>query len=141
MGDIKQFEVVQLKDIRIESGFWGARQATNRTSTIPSIYHQLQITGRIDAWHLDWQPGQPKPHIFWDSDAGKWIEAVGYSLASHADSHLEQQADELIALVEKAQQPDRYLNIFFSSGHPQNRRRNLRDWQHMYDPVDLMERA
>jgi uncharacterized protein len=139
--DIQQFESVPLKDVRIESGFWGERQATNRTSTIPSIYHQMQITGRLDAWRLDWKPGQPKPHIFWDSDAGKWIEAVGYSLATHADPQFEEQVDAAAALIEKAQQPDGYLNIFFTAVEPQNRWRNLRDWHEMYCAGHLMEGA
>ena len=56
-------------------------------------------TGRLDAWRLDWQPGQPKPHIFWDSDTGKWIEAVGYSLASHPNPEFEKQVDEVVDLM------------------------------------------
>src|SRR5438552_2158143 len=49
---------VPLQDVHIESGFWGARQATNTARTIPAIHHQLDITGRLDAWRLDWQPGK-----------------------------------------------------------------------------------
>src|SRR4051812_5472532 len=81
--DIRPLAKISLTDVDIETGFWGERQATNRDRTIPAIYHQMKQTGRLDAWRLDWKPGQRKPHIFWDSDAGKWIEAVGYSLATH----------------------------------------------------------
>ena len=31
------------------------------------------------------------PHIFWDSDPAKWIEAVGYSIATHPNPESEQQ--------------------------------------------------
>ncbi len=53
---------------------------------------------------------RPKPHHFWDSDVGKWIEATGYSLASYPDPELERQVDEVADLIEKAQQVDGYLN-------------------------------
>lgn len=132
---------VSSANVEIGGGFWGERQTTNRDRTIPAIYHQMKITGRLDAWRLDWQPGQPKPHIFWDSDAGKWIESVGYSLASHPNPEFERQVDEVVDLIEKAQQPDGYLNIFFTAVEPQNKWRNLRDWHELYDAGHLMEGA
>jgi uncharacterized protein len=139
--DIKPLNAIPIGDVKITDGFWGERQATNRNRTIPAIYHQMQITGRLDAWRLDWQEGQPKPHIFWDSDAGKWIEAVGYSLATHPDPEFERQVDEVVELIEKAQQPDGYLNIFFTAVEPHNRWKNLRDWHELYDAGHLMEGA
>lgn len=139
--DVQKLKAVPLKDVRIESGFWAERQATNRTRTIPSIYHQMEITGRLDAWRLNWEAGKPKPHIFWDSDAGKWIEAVGYSLASHPSPEFEAQVDAVVDFIEKAQQPDGYLNIYFTSVEPPNRWRNLRDWHELYCAGHLMEGA
>jgi DUF1680 family protein len=136
-----RFTLIPLADVQIERGLWGERQITNRTRTIPSIYHQMQITGRLDAWRLDWKPGQPKPHIFWDSDTGKWIEAVGYSLATYPDPEYERQVDEVVDLIEKAQQPDGYVNIFFTSVEPQNRWKNLRDRHELYDAGHLIEGA
>jgi uncharacterized protein len=139
--DFQQLEAVSLKDVQIESGFWADRQATNRARTIPSIHHQMDITGRLDAWRLNWKPGQTKPHIFWDSDAGKWIEAVGYSLTQHPNPEFEKQVDAVVDLIEKAQQPDGYLNIFFTAVEPENKWRNLRDWHELYDAGHLIEGA
>ncbi|MHB1354420.1 MAG: glycoside hydrolase family 127 protein [Anaerolineae bacterium] len=130
-----------LQNVEITSGFWGERQAANRERTIPAIYHQMKDTGHLDAWRLDWQPGQPKPHIFWDSDTGKWIEAAGYSLATHPDPDLERQVDALVDLIAAAQQPDGYLNVFFTVCEPHNRWRNLRDWHELYDAGHLIEGA
>lgn len=133
---------VPTPNVKIESGLWGERQSTNRDRTIPAIYYQMKITGRLDAWRLDWKPGQtPKPHIFWDSDAGKWIEAVGYSLMTQPNPEFEKQVDETVELIEKAQQSDGYLNIFFTSVEPQNRWKNLRDWHELYDAGHLIEGA
>lgn len=141
INDAQRLEGVSLKNVEINSGLWGERQATNRDRTLPAIYHQMKITGRLDAWKLDWKPGEAKPHIFWDSDAGKWIEAVGYSLTTHPNPEYEKQVDEVIDLIEKAQQSDGYLNIFFTAVEPQSRWKNLRDWHELYDAGHLMEGA
>ncbi len=139
--NLPRLNAVPVKAVKIDSGFWGARQAVNRDSTLPAIHHQMDITGRIDAWHLDWQPGQPKPHIFWDSDAGKWIEAVAYSLMSQPNPEFERQVDATIDLIEQAQQPDGYLNIWFTAVEPEKRWTNLRDWHELYDAGHLIEGA
>jgi uncharacterized protein len=140
---VDRLNSVPVKDVQIESGFWAERQSNNRDRTIPAIYHQMQKTGRIDAWRPDWRPGpgQPKPHIFWDSDAGKWIEAVGYSLATHPNPKFEQQVDEVVELIRQAQQSDGYLNMFFTRYEPENRWKNLRDWHELYDAGHLIEGA
>lgn len=133
---------VPLQNVRIDSGFWGSRQAINRSATLPAIYHQSKITGRFDAWKLEWKPGQPnQPHHFWDSDAAKWIEAAAYSLTTHPDPQLEQQVDEVIDLIEAAQQPDGYLNIFYTVVEPENRWTNLRDMHELYCFGHLTEAA
>ena len=140
-NNLPQLNAVPVKAVTIDSGFWGARQATNRDSTIPAVHHQMDITGRIDAWRLNWQPGQPKPHIFWDSDAGKWIEAVAYSLMTQPNPEFERQVDATIDLIEQAQQPDGYLNIWFTAVEPEKRWTNLRDWHELYDAGHLIEGA
>src|SRR5215831_18240836 len=131
--NVQHLRTIPARDVKIDQGFWGDRQATNRNQTLPMIYHQLKSTGRLDAWHLNWQPGQPKPHIFWDSDAGKWIEAVGYSLVNTPNPELERLVDEVVDLMEKAQQRDGYLNIFYTAVEPQNKWKNLRDGHELYD--------
>lgn len=133
---------VPLKNVTISGGFWGPRVEANRTVTLPIEYHQLKTTGRIDAWKLDWREGMPhRPHIFWDSDVAKWIEAAAYSLTSHPDEKLEQQVDAVIELIEKAQQPDGYLNSYFTAVEPEKRWSNLRDWHELYCAGHLIEAA
>jgi DUF1680 family protein len=133
---------VGLRDVQITGGFWGDRLTTNRDATLPTVYYQSKITGRFDAWKLDWQPGQPnQPHIFWDSDGAKWIEAAAYSLTTHPDAALEAQADAVIDLIAAAQQPDGYLNVYFTVVEPEKRWTNLRDWHELYCAGHLIEAA
>ena len=137
-----QMESPALRNVTIDEGFWAARIEVNRNATLPAEYAQCRKTGRIDAWKLKWKPGKPeKPHHFWDSDAAKWIEAAGYSLATHPDKKLEKLVDGVIDLIAAAQQPDGYLNIRFTVVDPENRWKNIRDWHELYCAGHMMEAA
>jgi DUF1680 family protein len=135
-----QFTPLPFSKVTIDGGFWGPRLDTNREVTIPIEYRQCKDTGRIDAFKLDWKPGRlPVPHIFWDSDVAKWIEAASYSLAGHPDPQLEAHLDEVISLIAASQQPDGYLNSHFSAVEPEKRWTNLRDWHELYCAGHLTE--
>src|SRR5512136_1441525 len=128
--------------VALEGGFWGRLMETNRQVTLPIEYKQLKETGRIDALRLEWKPGQPNPpHIFWDSDIAKWIEAAAYSLATHPDPELEKLVDEVIDLLAGSQQPDGYLNTHFTVVEPDKRWTNLRDRHELYCAGHLTEGA
>ena len=89
--------------VTLDGGLWGERQRVNRERTLPAVYRQLKDTGRIDAFRLNWRPGQqPVPHQFWDSDVAKWLEAAAYSLGSHPAPAL---ADLLLGWVVGAPLP------------------------------------
>lgn len=137
---------VYLDRVQIDGGFWGQRQTVNRNRTIPAIYDQLERTGRLAAWDLNYNENDPRKerhvvYMFWDSDTGKYIEAVGYSLHTHPDPALQQQTDALISRIGQAQRLDGYLNTYFTSIEPEMRWRNLRDWHEMYNAGHLIEGA
>ncbi len=64
-----------------------------------------------DMEHLE--EGRFYGFVFQDSDFSKWIEAVGYSLASHPDPELEKTADEAIDIVCAAQAENGYLDTYY----------------------------
>jgi DUF1680 family protein len=135
---------IPLQNVTITGGFWNPPVERNRTVTIPCVYKQLEQTGRIDAWKLAWSEKiQPNSsvHYFWDSDVAKWIEAAAYSLSTHPDETLEASVDAIIDLIEPAQQPDGYLNIYFTAIRPQERWQNLRDHHELYCAGHLIEAA
>lgn len=138
----QRLQPVSFRQVRIADGFWTPRLDINRTVTLPHQYRMCQETGRLDAFRLEWKPGMPNPpHIFWDSDVGKWLEAVGYSLATHPDPELERRADEVIEWIAGAQQPDGYLNTHFIAVEPDKRWTNLNDLHELYCAGHLMEGA
>lgn len=52
--------------------------------------------------------------VFQDSDVAKWLEGVAYSLIIKPDAALEKRADDIIDIIAAAQQPDGYLNTYFT---------------------------
>lgn len=131
---------VRLMDVAIDDAFWHRRLQINRERTIPFQYAQCEETGRVDALRLRWQPGdEPVPHIFWESDIAKWIEASSYSMATHPDPALDALVDRTIALLAAAQQPDGYLNVYFTVVKPGERWTDLRDAHELYCAGHLIE--
>ncbi len=80
-------------------------------------------------------------YVFQDSDLAKWLEAVAYSLMTRPDPKLEATADEAIALIGRAQQPDGYLNTYYTVKEPGKRWTNLRDNHELYCAGHMMEAA
>ena len=138
----RKMSPVSLAQVVIDDGFWSPRIETNRIKTIPHEYNQCKDTGRIDAFDLTWQSGEePVPHYFWDSDVAKWIEAASYSLATHPDPELDALLDEVIEKIAGAQQPDGYLNVYFTVVEPDKRWKNLGMWHELYCAGHLIEAA
>ena len=79
--------------------------------------------------------------VFQDTDAYKWLEAAAYCIQIGKGESLRQSADELIALIERAQQPDGYLNTFFTIADPAHRWKNLAEGHELYCAGHLIEAA
>lgn len=77
--------------------------------------------------------------VFQDSDMAKWLEGVAYSLAVKPDSALEARADDIIEIIEKAQQPDGYLDTYFIVKEPERRWQNLHECHELYCAGHMME--
>jgi DUF1680 family protein len=128
--------------VTIADEFWSPRVEQVRTTSLPQQETQLRTGGQFDALTLTWRPGDPgEPHIFWESDVAKWIEAASYSLAKHPDPALDAAVDEAIELLAGAQQPDGYLNVYFTVVRPGERFTDLRDAHELYCAGHLMEAA
>src|SRR5215831_19761578 len=127
-------------DVTFDDPFWAPRLNLVRQRTLPALHKQLRDSGRIDALRLRWVSGMhPVPHHFWDSDVAKWLEAASYSLASQPDEALEACVEEVVRLLEAAQQPDGYLNSYFQSVEPDARWTDLRDGHELYCAGHLIE--
>lgn len=79
--------------------------------------------------------------VFQDSDLAKWLEAVGNVLMLKRDEDLEEKADSLIDIIEKAQQPDGYLNTYFIVMEPDKKWTNTLECHELYCAGHFIEAA
>src|SRR5579875_527020 len=125
-----------------EDRFWAPRLRAVREHTLPAIYEQMRNDGHFDAFQ-EWRKAgtRPIPYVFWESDMSKWIEAASYSLATHPDTNLEALVERAITFLVDLQQPDGYLNLWFTRVEPEKRWTNLRDFHELYCAGHLIEAA
>ena len=141
---------MDLKNIKIEDPFWGHMQELVTDVVIPFQEDVLN----------DRQPGVETRHaienfkiaaglsqgefygmVFQDSDVAKWLEGVAYSLIIKPDAALEKRADDIIDIIAAAQQPDGYLNTYFTIKEPEHRWQNLLECHELYCAGHMMEAA
>lgn len=141
---------VDLKKIHINDAFWSKHIHLVKETVIP--YQWEAINDRI--------PGAEPSHslmnfkiaaglcegefygaVFQDTDVAKWLEAVGFTLASNKDDVLERTADEVIDIIAKAQCPDGYLNTYFTIKEPEKRWTDLCEGHELYTAGHMMEAA
>jgi len=138
------------RDFAIVGGFWRRVYDLVRDEMIPYQWEALNDrvpdaepshaieNFRIAAGEAE---GEYYGMVFQDSDVAKWLEAVAYALSARRDEPLEALADEVIALIGRAQQPDGYLNTYFTVKEPGKRWTNLRDCHELYCVGHMMEAA
>ena len=102
---------VPFTDVQISDSFWGPRQETNRTATIPYAIRMCEETGRVDNFMVagKLKEGKYVGYRYNDSDVFKVLEAAAYSLHVHPDPALDAKVDLLISYIAAAQEPDGYL--------------------------------
>ena len=145
-----EIQSVALRDVQVADGFFSRYADLVREEVIPYQWEALndRIPGaeksgclrnfRIAAGQ---EAGEFTGMVFQDSDIGKWLEAVAYSLTTHPDAALERTADEVIELLEAAQREDGYLATYFIVKDPKNRWKCLRDCHELYCAGHLLEGA
>ena len=128
-------------DITITDRFWAPRQATNAAVTIPHEIEQCRTTGRINnfAKAAGLMDGNFEGIFFNDSDVHKLVEAASYTLCTHPNPQWESDLDDIIDKIAKSQQPDGYLNSYFTLVEPQKRWQNLGMMHELYCAGHLFE--
>jgi DUF1680 family protein len=134
---------VPFHEVHITDGFWAQRIHTNRTATIEANLRQCEITGRIRNFAVAGKlvEGKHKGLLFDDSDLYKVIEGIAYTLTTRRDAELEKRTDAIIDQITAAQQPDGYLNTYYTLVEPQNRWKNIQGGHELYCSGHLIEAA
>ena len=147
---MKHYAIPDVRDVRIEKGLLGDVAAKMIDSVIPYQWEMLndRVEGaapshcvmnfKIAAGEAE---GEYAGFVFQDSDLAKWLEAAAYSLMVKPNADLEKTCDDLIALIGRAQQPDGYLNTYYTVKEPGKRWTNMRDDHELYCAGHMMEAA
>ena len=126
-----------LDEVRITGGFWAERQAVNGDATLSHIEFWLEREGWLPNFDLaaaGTLPEGRRGREFSDSEVYKFLEAVAWELGRLGERSMDAPALEarfrsVVARVERAQEPDGYLNTMFGRPGQQPRWSDL-EWGH-----------
>lgn len=121
---LQQYQSVNFSKVRIMDNFWRPKLEKVSTVTIPVCIDQTEVkTPRIRNFEIaaGKRKGKFEGIFYDDSDVFKALEAIAYSLKNHPDAALEKKADDWIDLIAAAQQPDGYINTYYTLQFPDKR--------------------
>lgn len=139
---------LKLSDVQINDSFWNRYRELVRKNMLPYQWKVLndQVPGAAPSHCIEnfkiaagISKGEYYGQVFQDSDVAKWLEAVSYSLETDPDVELEKEADQVIDILEKAQQPDGYLDTYYLIKEPGMRWSNLREGHELYVAGHMIE--
>jgi len=139
----RNVQAVPFTDVTITDSFWAPRREANRTASIPVNLENLEKAGNLENLRLAARKATTgfRGPVFMDSDVYKALEAAAYSLATDPDPALDKRLDEIIAIIAAAQEPDGYINSFYTVREPGRRWVNLRDNHELYCAGHMFEAA
>ena len=136
----KMIEQVDFSHVKITDNFWSPRLRSHVTTTLPVCIDQIENqTGRIRNFENAAKgTGEHSGIFFDDSDVYKALEGMAYSLINNPDPELEKKADEWIDKFAAAQQPDGYINTYYTLTGLDKRWHNM-DKHEMYCAGHMIE--
>jgi uncharacterized protein len=139
----RKLRPVPFTAVKLQDSLWAPRIETNRRETVPHNIDTCVKTGRISNYSkaAGKEKGKFEGIYFNDSDVYKMIEGVAYTLSTHRDPALESRLDGIIATIASAQQPDGYLNTYYTLAEPGKRWTDLREKHELYCAGHLFEAA
>jgi uncharacterized protein len=107
---------VDFSEVAIDDAFWNPRLEKISSATLPACIDQTEVqTGRIRNFEkAATGKGNHEGIYYDDSDVYKALEAIAYSLQVLPEPALEAKADDWIAKIAAAQQPDGYINTYYT---------------------------
>lgn len=137
---LKMIEEVDFSQVRIQDNFWSPRLKKHITATLPVCIDQIENqTGRIRNFENAANgTGEHSGIFFDDSDVYKALEGMAYSLINNPDPELEKKTDQWIDKFAAAQQPDGYINTFYTLTGLDKRWSNM-DKHEMYCAGHMIE--
>lgn len=144
------YKEINLKNVRVNDSFWNKRIRNAVENVVPYQWRVLN----------DREPGAAPSHAvmnfkiaagmeqgefygwqFQDSDLAKWIEAASFSLIYQDSPKIRAALEEAIGIIEKAQQPDGYLDTHYILKKPDKKWREIAMGHELYCAGHMLEAA
>ena len=141
--NFQRIQGINYAEVVITDSFWSPKiQDVANNAIDVCIYQTETATPRIRNYEkVAARKGERHEGIYYDdSDVYKALEAMAYALHSVPDPDLEKKADEWIDKIAAAQQPDGYLNTYYTLEGLENRWRDM-ERHEAYCAGHLMEAA
>lgn len=113
----QKLQPISFSQVTITDNFWKPKIDKVATKTLAACIYQTEtVTPRIRNFEkVARGKGEEHEGIFYDdSDVFKALEAMAYSLKTHPSAEMEKKCDEWIEKIAAAQQPDGYLNTYYT---------------------------
>jgi uncharacterized protein len=114
---LSPIQPVNFSQVTINDAFWQPKMKKVATTTLNACVLQTEVkTPRIRNFEkVARKQGEKHEGIYYDdSDVYKALEAIAYSLKNNPNPKLEATADDWIDKIAAAQEPDGYLNTYYS---------------------------
>lgn len=128
--DYQYYVMLDEKDINIEREREDHTLPEGKSQAITNL---KIAAGLEEGEHFGWW--------FQDTDVYKWIETAAYTLENFDDPKLKTRVDDVIAIIEQAQQEDGYLSTFYQLRAPQLIYKELDRSHELYNAGHLIEAA
>ncbi len=130
---------------RIIGGVLATYQQSNRAIGLEHGYNHLASSGNFHNLELAAglksaeKDGKFRGPQFMDSDVYKWLEALALEHLRQPDDKFVQWMDQTIALLEKAQASDGYLDSFYQVAEPAKRWKDISNSHELYCAGHLIQ--
>ncbi len=112
-----EWQGIGINRVKFADSIWEPRRRTTVDSTLRSQYQLLEDTGRLANFRRTAgkeSGGFASTFYFDDSDVYKWIEAAAWAMATDPDDELDRLIDSVVQELADAQQPDGYLDNWYT---------------------------
>lgn len=127
--------------VSLTDPFWRARQEAIFDVGLRAQLEQIESTGRLENFRrcARGERGGHQGRYYDDSDVYKWLEAAAYALQHRPDHPIRPCVEEVVSVVEKAQETSGYIDTFFQLMHPDKKFTNLSAMHELYCMGHLIE--
>lgn len=140
---MKRLTAVAPEHVVLQPGFWKQQLDINAHSILTLTVEHCERTGRFRNFAVcsGLINGKHEGRRYNDSDVYKVLEGAAYVFADYPDHPARQQVSEVIDWIAAAQQPDGYLNTYFTLVEPEKRWKDIRNGHELYCIGHLIEAA